>query len=107
MATRRVDFYRRVTERIMSFPGVESVSSSNIFPNGNTRVVKVIANGATPIEVATASVGSGYFATMGIRLEKGREFRSQDRDSVIVNEAMAKRFWGSEDPIGKVIRFEG
>jgi putative ABC transport system permease protein len=46
---------------------------------------------------------------MGIPLIRGRDFTDQDRDPaptpVIVNAALAKRYWPGEDPIGKRLRF--
>lgn len=57
-------------------------------------------------------VGPGYFATIGAKLSRGREFTVHDRsdlsgqfDAVVVNEAMARRFWPNEDPLGKQVAF--
>ena len=53
-------------------------------------------------------VTEGYFETMGMRLVTGRDFTAADENqakpkNVIVNEAFARRFFSSEDPIGKRI----
>ena len=60
-------------------------------------------------------VGPGYFRTLGAKLVRGREFTVLDRagvsnppgqfDAVVVNEAMARRFWPNEDPLGKQVAF--
>jgi putative ABC transport system permease protein len=46
-----------------------------------------------------------YFAMLGISLVRGRVFTDQDRDGappvVVVNEAAARRLWGTADPLGK------
>jgi len=50
-------------------------------------------------------VSGDYFGAMGIPLRRGRLFNGTDREArtsvVIINESMARRFWPSEDPIGK------
>src|SRR3970282_1289379 len=47
----------------------------------------------------------------GIRLKKGREFTSTDRDStarvVILNETLAKRLFGDSDPINRRVAWTG
>jgi predicted permease len=60
--------------------------------------------------VDAASVGPGYFETLGIPLLRGRPFDTRDvhgtRRIAIVNETLARRFWPEEDPIGRRVRFE-
>jgi putative ABC transport system permease protein len=49
-----------------------------------------------------------YFRTMGIRQIGGREFTERDSleapGVIVINEAMAKRYWPNEDPLGKRIK---
>jgi putative ABC transport system permease protein len=49
-----------------------------------------------------------YFDTLRIPLLRGRDFRNEDQQDspgvAIINEAMAHRFWPSEDPIGRRLR---
>jgi putative ABC transport system permease protein len=56
------------------------------------------------------SVSGGYFAAMGIPLMAGRTFAESDTDSApgvaIVSAALARRYWGSANPIGKHLRFD-
>jgi hypothetical protein len=57
-------------------------------------------------------VTTDYFTTMGIPIRRGRNFEASDREGservVIVNEAVADRFFPGEDPIGHVLEtFEG
>jgi putative ABC transport system permease protein len=51
------------------------------------------------------NIDAGYFATLHIPLIKGRAFTNEDNDKAppvaIINEAMAKRFWPNQDPIGR------
>lgn len=50
-----------------------------------------------------------YFQTMSIPTLKGRSFTEQDRENsphvIIVNEALASRYWPNEDAIGKRLGF--
>jgi predicted permease len=50
-------------------------------------------------------VGSGYFDVLGIPLLAGRTFIPADAGGkvAIVNEAMARRYWPGENPVGKTI----
>ncbi len=53
-------------------------------------------------------VSHDYLKTMGIPLIKGRLFNENDpadaKDRVVINQAMAERYWPGEDPIGKQVR---
>ena len=55
-------------------------------------------------QVGSLIVSPGYFRTLGIPFEKGRDFTAADRAETppvaIVNRAMARRFWPSGDPVG-------
>jgi predicted permease len=53
-------------------------------------------------------VGPKFFATVGARLKEGREFSDFDRPSaalvVIINDAMARRYWPGQDPVEKALQ---
>jgi predicted permease len=55
-------------------------------------------------------VGPKFFATLGTRLEKGREFNEFDLPSttpvVVINDAMARRFWPGQNAVGKALQIE-
>ena len=55
-------------------------------------------------------IGPQFFATFGTPLLRGREFGAQDTPEspkvVIVNDSLARRFFGSESPLGKHITLE-
>src|SRR5205807_4262650 len=52
-----------------------------------------------------------YFATMHVPLREGRDFSWSDTPSkqpvIIINEAMARKYWPQEDPLGKRIKEGG
>ncbi|MEO6727014.1 MAG: FtsX-like permease family protein, partial [Blastocatellia bacterium] len=56
-------------------------------------------------------VSHEYFRTMGVALRQGRYFTEHDtrgeQETVIVDEAMAQRFWPNENPIGKRLQRGG
>lgn len=53
------------------------------------------------------AVSSGYFATLGTPVMRGREFNDGDRRTTarvaLVSETLARREWANEDPIGRTI----
>jgi putative ABC transport system permease protein len=56
-------------------------------------------------------VGTGYFKTLRIPLMRGRDFTDHDTEAapgvVLINQAMVRRFWPNEDPLGKQITMNG
>ncbi|MGA9770173.1 MAG: ABC transporter permease [Blastocatellia bacterium] len=101
------DFYQQLTGRLQSLPGVESAAAVNFLPLGGgfscdsfTRDDRPFKPGEEPC-VEYRSITSDYFRAMGIGLVSGRGFSDRDRQPVaIINEAMARRFWPGEDPVG-------
>lgn len=58
--------------------------------------------------VVMRQVTPGYFGVLGVPLRKGRGFREEDRDQAeaktILDEALALRMFGAENPVGKRIK---
>ena len=89
--------------------GVRSASMSvNGVLGGSTRTSGGIAvEGQSPRvgPLREELVGLDYFETIGIPVVRGRTFRATDVDGApkvaVISEAMAKRFFGDVDPIGK------
>jgi putative ABC transport system permease protein len=54
--------------------------------------------------------GTDYFRTFEIPIVRGRGFLDTDRENstkvVVVSEAIARRYWPGQDPIGKRMRFD-
>jgi predicted permease len=109
-------FYEQLSQHIRALPGVTAASFVNHLPLGpareQTAVTDVMSpgpnnNDAVPIDVLR--VAPGFFQTMGIPLLRGRDFASsegEERSGVtIINEALAKRLWKNQDPLGRRIRF--
>jgi predicted permease len=108
-----VGFFRQVSERLRQAPGVESVGASYSLPMSAVAFAwePITIEGYTPptahdsIISNVRIVNPGYFATMRVPLAEGRYFTEQDikgaQETVIVNEALAERFWPNQHPIGK------
>jgi predicted permease len=112
-----IDDCDQLQERVRALPGVRAVgagtwvpfalsgggASMHVVPPGDTA-----SGGAQGQPVLSVSVEPGYFATLGIRLIRGRDFTARDDGAatrvVIVSESIAKRFWPGEDPLGKIFR---
>jgi predicted permease len=66
--------------------------------------------GSDHFEIRYNIVGPKFFATAGARLKEGREFSDFDRPStapvVIINDALARKFWPGQEPVGKVLQID-
>jgi len=106
-------------ERINHLPGVESAALMAGLPpvrrvNANdTDIEGFVPRPGGPIQNVDfyQAVSDGYFETMGIRLVEGRFFNASDAASapsvVIVNQTMARTFWGNQSPLGRRLRPSG
>jgi predicted permease len=100
-----------IHESVKSLPGVESVTLANSVPFTGASAIFYTAEGQSEVDATTVPrayihrVTPGYFGTMGIALINGREFESTEpQNSVIVSEAVIKRFWPGQDGVGKRIK---
>jgi len=105
------EFHHTLRQKIAAIPGVKSVALSNwTLLRGTKRSPEISIPGrpdAEKREPHELIVTDGYFATMGISLLAGRDFRVTDtRDSqgvVIVNEEFGRLFFPDENPLGQFI----
>jgi putative ABC transport system permease protein len=111
----QIAFQKRLLERVSSIPGVQSVGTVDNLPfSGNESNSSFMVEGRPVPDPAQRPrafyrvISSDYTRSMGIPVRQGRGFTDTDNlDSgsvVIINETAAKRFWPSEDPIGKRIK---
>ena len=108
--------YQELLGRLDTIPGVCSATISAPTPlsgAGAGRFVTVESNPERPEDrryVSVSWVAPKYFETLGTPLLAGRDFSFEDRDKArvaIVNEAMARHYFGGGDPIGKYVTFDG
>jgi predicted permease len=109
--------YEEVLQELRTLPGVESVGLVSWLPQGSgiagPRSRRFAIGGRPeppPHELPSATynmVSPGYFQTMRIPLIRGKLPSDQDTQSspwvVVINQAMARKFFPNEDPIGQTI----
>ncbi len=113
-ADRIVSFYDGALPQLRNSPGVLSAGIVNTLPMaGATESTglripgKIITDRRqTPFAQFTV-VSPGYFSAVGGRVVRGRDFRESDTGTspavTLINNAMARKFWPNEDPIGKQV----
>ncbi|HVF44976.1 MAG TPA: ABC transporter permease [Pyrinomonadaceae bacterium] len=117
-AAARAAFNRQLLERLRGIPGVKTAGTTTSLPmSGSNQSGSFDIDGRPQVPGQDPPHGSrwlaseDYFQTMGIRLVRGRYFEARDTaDSqpvAIIDETLARKYWGSEDPVGKRISFEG
>ena len=114
--TARIQYFERALEAVRAVPGVTGVGIASVLPfSGNWATGSFTVEGYQP-QTGTPgpwgdqrTVNGGLFTTLRIPLLKGRLFTDQDGASgppvVIVDDELVKRYWPTQDPIGKRITF--
>ncbi len=105
-------FMQELERKIEGRPGVLATVSGGAPPSGGgfSFDVELEAEGNAPLALKGlylpfSSVSPDYFETMGIPIRAGRSFTSADpRDTVVVNEVLARTLWGDGSPIGRRFR---
>ena len=107
-------FINSTQQQILRLPGVESAASVSTLPTQPTLNFPFTIIGASSLAPGQASgesdylLGSaGYFLAMQIPILEGRPIEPYDTPGspgvVVINRAMASRYWPTESPIGKQI----
>ena len=102
----------RSLESIRRIPGVASAGATTTIPLGGNYADGVIMaegyvmkKGESVVSPRRITVTPGYLKTMNVSLLRGRYFQESDNENapaaVIVDETLAKKFWGSRDPVGQ------
>jgi macrolide transport system ATP-binding/permease protein len=107
---RRLEMYRAIQQRLGSLPGVLSVGITSDPPvqcfcdTDWIRIEGKPFNGEHN-EVVERDVSAGYFTMLKAHLVRGRFFNEDEDKSkpsvILVNEAVARKYFPGEDPIGK------
>ena len=112
-ATRPQVTLQQIVSRIRNHPGIESVAAVSKLQRdiGSALTQPVVIENHPSIasdEYPTADfqgVAPDYFRVMGIPLLRGRSFTEEDAYQApwvaIINESMARRYFSSENPVGK------
>ena len=134
-AQQRSDLYKQVLTRLETLPGVQSATLlyfSLLGGGGISLNVAVPGYAAAPdenMECNVMAVGPRFFETMKMPIIAGRDFGPQDErpvptstptaatgpqskaneppQAVVINQAMARYFFGKENPVGKRFSLKG
>ena len=109
-----VSLYDKLLRQVGAVSGVSSVGIAEVVPMGGApdstqiRILDHPTSNEKERPYASYSIISpGYFPAVGTPMLRGRDFLESDKgDSMpvtIINNAMAKKFWPTEDPIGKQV----
>jgi putative ABC transport system permease protein len=113
----RATFLDQTLEKLAALPGVAVAGAASALPFSDIQVaqpttIKIEGRPAVALEgdvtANLISVTPDYFRALGVPLLRGRLLTSSDRKEepfVVINQAMAVRYWPAEDPIGKKISF--
>jgi putative ABC transport system permease protein len=112
-------FYQELLQRLRAIPGVRGAALSSGLPMGGGNytqtptapVGRSLLPPGTAIKIDWRQASPGLFQTLEIPLRRGRDFNDHDTAGApfvtIVSQETVKRFWGVEDPLGRVIRVTG
>jgi len=110
---RATQAFTRLVASARSLPGVESVGLVSRLPLNGGETWDFTIGGRPPVDPGKSPTGSirwvggDYFQTLGIALKSGRLFDASDDARapkvVIINEALARRYFPGVNPLGQVI----
>ena len=115
LAKKQSEQFKDIVERIRLVPGVEAVTASDhgVLAGMTMMMGSLKVDGAIPPaskeerHASARYVYPAYFQILGIPLVRGREFTDRDASGtqavVLVNESMAREYWGTIDVLGKRI----
>jgi putative ABC transport system permease protein len=108
-----VALYDQLLEKASAIPGVRQAALATVLPldDGDSDQSFLIEGRPAPTSQADALVtwyrliSAGYFDAIGMTLLRGRGFSPREPErSVVVNETFVRRYFPSEDPVGRQIR---
>ena len=110
VSAQRIHLYRRVLEHIQAVPGVESAGIAGDLFSDNPRehaltIERPDGTVSERLRLTRDEVSADFFRALGTPLLRGRFFSIEDRPEVprvaIINDAMARRSWPGQDPVGR------
>ncbi|HEY6382546.1 MAG TPA: FtsX-like permease family protein, partial [Pseudolabrys sp.] len=110
----RIEFFKQAVERLQSIPGVTAAGAVSALPlTGSAAGVRFFIEGRPKplpgqhLLTRVLVTDANYFRTMQIPLRHGRLYTEQEtteaRGLVVINEALARRYFPNEDPLGKQV----
>jgi putative ABC transport system permease protein len=109
----QVAFFDDVRRRVSSLPGVQALAVSAALPLTPKRLTPILPEGQPEKPLAERpfiiieAISPGWFSTLHVPMHRGRDFTEADKigspNVVIINEALARRFFPNQNPIGRHI----
>jgi predicted permease len=114
--TRVTSFHEDLLARLRALPGVEEAGLTSAMPLAQATPGTAFEIGDHPTEPGQLPpilrfkfVSPGFLESLGVQVLTGRGIQPSDtRDGVghvVVDQALAARYWPAENPVGKRIRF--
>jgi putative ABC transport system permease protein len=110
---KKPDFFKKVLPRIKALPGVISDAETwQLPPNAWLQGTDVTIMGRpdAKLQAHLELCTEGYFQTLGLPSLRGKLLAQSDVDSArpvaVVNQTLARQFFGNQDPIGQKIKFQ-
>jgi predicted permease len=116
----KVSFFARLLGQVRATPGVRAAAFVTVLPGNGHFEDNTFKIAGCPqlrpgesLDAALRAADSSYFTAMDIPLLRGRFFPNSERPenarSLIISESMARKFFPTEDPLGKtlVLDWEG
>jgi putative ABC transport system permease protein len=116
----KMNAYRsELLRRVGELPGVTAVGAAKTQPlHGRGEPMEFALPGRSGADAVlrpssgTYIVSPGYFAALGIPVQRGRAFETRDDAAdapavLMVNQSAARRYWPGADPVGQTVQFGG
>jgi putative ABC transport system permease protein len=111
-------FEQELVDKLQNRPGIQSAGFTSYLPlGGSDNGWAFFIEGRPPLPVGVYNmakyrpVSPGYFEALGIPLLRGRWFTPADTAEspwvVVINAAMAREYWGMQNPVGQRLHFAG
>jgi putative ABC transport system permease protein len=111
----RIEFFDQLLPRLRSIPGVSHASIASAAPGMGSANEQIELEHAAPIEnpaqrpwISFVAQSPGYFDTIHLPLQQGRDFNETDgalnHEAAVLTREAAARFWPGENPIGRRFR---
>ena len=112
----RARFFEEVLTQVTALPDVKSAAVASQLPflgEDSAGSFQIVGGPQLPVgetlDTNRRTVSAGYFQTLGLQLLRGRTFDNRDTAQaprvVIINEAMARKFWPNDDPLSRYLTF--
>jgi predicted permease len=106
-------FHARLEERLLALPGVKAAGATTALPwsgwdeNTGFDIVGDREKRDSEPNARYGAASPGFFEGVGLSLKRGRFFTASDvrgaPSVVVVNEALARKYFPGEDPIGRTL----